>query len=829
MKIAVLPVYCSDVPRTSTISETQIKDVCQDVARYFRDQSGGRENLEYRVFDWFKLELTRAQWTELQFAAGDTVVPMIQTRTGINLSAYEHFVLLIDLPEAVGGAWDSDDPTLRYLHLSGPQFSPALLAHELGHLAGSDHADLGTPQGAKEYMDSFCVMGSEGSKYTFANAQLPDRHRNSGPGMVASTLRACNWLDFEQLHATVNLGLGDPARAEAVVELAALDGAPAPGWQGLPVVAWSDGVASNARLLLEFRDRDGWDRALPHGGGSPGWLVAHLTSYPQPDASSLQIGAIGASPGAVLELPEASVTVTVTGLDPVRRVVTIKVSRRLKHVFSGGDGIVYAIADSGDLYWYRHEGHADGSFRWTDNHARKIGSGWNVKHAFCGADGVIYAIDANDDLLWNRHEGRNDGSGRWAHPVGRKVGAGWNFPHVFSGGDGVIYAINADHDLLWYRHEGRNDGSWRWTDDNGRKVGAGWHVKDAFSGGGGVIYAVSTTNDLLWYRHDGRDDGSFRWTDDKARKVGANWDVKHLFAGGNGVIYAIAQNEDLNWYRHEGRDDGSFRWLDDRPRKVGVGWNFKDRFDPGAGVIYAIGDDDALLWYRHDGRGDGRFRWRDDKARPVGGGWRFKQVFSGGDGTVYAINADDDLVWLRHDGQIDGAFAWTTGPAGKTSWKVGNQWRFKHVFSGRDGVIYAVNAANDLLWYRHDGRKDGTFRWVDDEPRKVGFGWDVKHVFYGGDGVIYAINAANDLLWYRHEGRNDGSWRWADEEPRKVGAGWDVKHVFSGGDGIIYAINTADDLLWYRHEGRGDGSFRWTDVNGRKVGAGWKFGLVFSG
>lgn len=46
-------------------------------------------------------------------------------------------------------------------------------------------------------------------------------------------------------------------------------------------------------------------------------------------------------------------------------------------------------------------------------------------------------------------------------------------------------------------------------------------------------------------------------------------------------------------------------------------------------------------------------------------------------------------------------------------------------------------------------------------------------------GIIYTINANNDLLWYRHDGRNDGSFAWADNNARKIGVGWDVKQVFS--------------------------------------------------
>ena len=96
-------------------------------------------------------------------------------------------------------------------------------------------------------------------------------------------------------------------------------------------------------------------------------------------------------------------------------------------------------------------------------------------------------------------------------------------------------------------------------------------------------------------------------------------------------------------------------------------------------------------------------------------------------------------------------------------------------------------------------------------------------------GVIYAITDADDLLWYRHDGRGNGSIRWAPNAGSKVGNGWHFKQVFSGGDGVIYAITDAGDLLWYRHDGRGNGSFRWPPNAGSKVGNGWHFKQVFSG
>jgi hypothetical protein len=194
-------------------------------------------------------------------------------------------------------------------------------------------------------------------------------------------------------------------------------------------------------------------------------------------------------------------------------------------------------------------------------------------------------------------------------------------------------------------------------------------------------------------------------------------------------------------------------------------------------------------------------------------------------GVIYALSPSNDLLWYRHSGRGDGSFSWAA-PTGKT---VGTGWGFRQVFPGDDGVIYAITAAGDLLWYRHDGRTDGSFRWAASEGKKIGSGWIFDRVFSGGGGVIYAITSTGDLLWYRHDGRSDGSFRWAASEGKKVGSGWVFKHVFSGDDGVIYAVTADDDLLWYRHDGRGDGSFRWAASQGKKVGNGWAIRHAFSG
>ena len=340
--------------------------------------------------------------------------------------------------------------------------------------------------------------------------------------------------------------------------------------------------------------------------------------------------------------------------------------------------------------------------------------------AFSGGNGVLYAIADNGDLLWYHHDGQNDGSFRWAHSHGRRVGVGWDFKTVFSGGNGIIYAITETNDLLWFLHDGASDGSFRWAANSGNKVGVGWDFKTVFSGGNGIIYAITETNDLLWFLHDGASDGSFRWANNNGSKVGAGWDFKTVFSAGNGIIYAIDTTGDLLWYRHDGWSDGTFRWADNNARKVGTGWTFP-------AVIYAIPDSHNLLWYRHDGWGDGSFKWADTNGRQVGAGWSIKTVFSGGDGVIYAITDSGDLLWYRHEGRGDGSFKWTDN----NGRKVGTGWNARIVFSGDDGVIYAITDGGDLLWYRHEGRGDGSFKWTDNNGRKVGTGWPVQQVFFG--------------------------------------------------------------------------------------------------
>jgi hypothetical protein len=123
-----------------------------------------------------------------------------------------------------------------------------------------------------------------------------------------------------------------------------------------------------------------------------------------------------------------------------------------------------------------------------------------------------------------------------------------------------------------------------------------------------------------------------------------------------------------------------------------------------------------------------------------------------------------------------------------------------------NSVIYALMDNNDLQWYSHSGRNDGSFTWA--APGKnVGHGWGFKQIFPGDDGVIYAITEGGDVMWYHHDGRLTGAFAWASEG-KKIASGWSYDHVFSGGGGVIYAVTTSGNLLWFKHDGRLDGTPR---------------------
>jgi hypothetical protein len=198
-------------------------------------------------------------------------------------------------------------------------------------------------------------------------------------------------------------------------------------------------------------------------------------------------------------------------------------------------------------------------------------------------------------------------------------------------------------------------------------------------------------------------------------------------------------------------------------------------FAGGNGVLYAITDEGKLLWFRHAAfltgqAADAPGAW--EEAHEVGADWgQFRSVFGAGDGIIYAITADGQLLWFKHTGVMDGRGEWE-GPITLS----GDWTNYERVFSGGQGVIYAIAADGKLKWLRHDGYLTGADTW---QPAKdVGYGWNgFKSVFSPGGGIIYVVAPDGVLRWYRHNGYADGrgfespnAW-----QPRAdVGSGWNI-------------------------------------------------------
>ena len=177
-----------------------------------------------------------------------------------------------------------------------------------------------------------CPAGAGGHKAAGYNFTLPHdipAHNADGPGMVAPNLGACGWLDLGNQNAARDVGPVLRARpAEAVLELAPLRGAPLGGYTGTPVIGWADNLLPQRpgqRLMIEYRSRDGRDRALPTTDtGAPGYVVIHQTSGSGNGTSSLRIASLPVENGATTFVDSGAVNVTVASYDAGRNTVLLR-------------------------------------------------------------------------------------------------------------------------------------------------------------------------------------------------------------------------------------------------------------------------------------------------------------------------------------------------------------------------------------------------------------------------------------------------------------------------------------------------------------------------
>lgn len=191
----------------------------------------------------------------------------------------------------------------------------------------------------------------------------------------------------------------------------------------------------------------------------------------------------------------------------------------LSKIICAQSGILYAIDNLGNLLWYKHEGSQTDTDKWSNKGQGVIvGSGWGeYQNIFYGGDGVIYATKNNGDLTWHRHYGWEKGNkDDWANG-GKEIviGNGWNsFLSISSAGDGIIYAMKRNGDLLWYKHDGWKAGKKdEWDRRSGILVGEKWDIYDRiFATNNGLVYAITKKNELYLYKYSGWMEGDRNWS-----------------------------------------------------------------------------------------------------------------------------------------------------------------------------------------------------------------------------------------------------------------------------------------------------------------------------
>jgi hypothetical protein len=239
----------------------------------------------------------------------------------------------------------------------------------------------------------------------------------------------------------------------------------------------------------------------------------------------------------------------------------------------------------------------------------------------------------------------------------------------------------------------------------------------------------------------------------------------------------------------------------DQPKTIANGWGgFRDVFPASTGrnsaSLFALTPEGALKWYRSDGF----FAGNAKVTAPVdvGGDWnQYEKIFAGGDGILYGITHDGSLKWYRYaDSVADASPQHLTGP-----FTVNTGWSgLVDAFADGSGVVYVVKSDGTLLWYRHTNYQTGidppprpgvhvlgkrSAHWQG--PKVVGNGWqNFRKIVALGNGVILAVQANGEVLWYHHSGFRDGTPKW--EGPINTTQNWaDAKIVIPVFPGVASA------------------------------------------
>ena len=104
MNLGVLLLYCKDTDELRRTNGNPFTRFTREwatgavgrMASYIFAQSGGRESIAFKVFDWIKLSKTEAEWMALGFGAYASLRKEIEGQTLESLDPFTHILIGID-------------------------------------------------------------------------------------------------------------------------------------------------------------------------------------------------------------------------------------------------------------------------------------------------------------------------------------------------------------------------------------------------------------------------------------------------------------------------------------------------------------------------------------------------------------------------------------------------------------------------------------------------------------------------------------------------------------------------------------------------------------
>jgi hypothetical protein len=295
------------------------------VATYFREMSGGRQYVEWQVFDRPLLSIAQKAQADLGGPSGAVAAFRAAAQAqGQTLGDYDRYIWVIDDGSANAGTSPSD------ILLTAQDGTVQLFSHEMTHVFGlCPHADQTSYD---DYNDPFCVMGQGPVARSFRNRRLDVDGANfafgvSGPGICAPYLYAIGWLDYANNVVRIPPDALAQNTGGALITLFANHGAPSePGRRIALALGDIPGQVSDpAQWWIEYRHTSRFDQQInaPVVTGVPdlpadGVMVLHEVSFITERCSGLHSyvrGWVGAQGGQRLAIPALQVAVRVVDVN----------------------------------------------------------------------------------------------------------------------------------------------------------------------------------------------------------------------------------------------------------------------------------------------------------------------------------------------------------------------------------------------------------------------------------------------------------------------------------------------------------------------------------